>query len=368
MRGTIAGCMLVGLLLAATPAQADLQVQTFTEGYSEGTHYVTAYDMITDPGRWEAKVDKTYGVLYSFKDLTDAGVQSPTAPYAVGDHVNYLGTDKNAYDTAYYLYNGLFEYVGKSGGSEAVFNRSNFVTDVTDRLSFALSPDKQSYTITYTETAGSSDFIWDPDAASAYAGPYAHRGDVLTTVTITLNAATSEGTIFRMQADSYVDLPPDEYVKSGMWRAYGYVRTHTRSSSVSGNFNDNMNYTYDEDETAEDGPWGGAGATSFGRSTIDADDATNQNLGLTPGRTFILDLVDGMETGYDIPFKDGTDGISHYVQMWHPGSYSVGTYAGGTTRTETVDLRIDIVPEPATMSLLGLGLAAMAASRTKRRK
>ena len=334
---------ILGLLLGcASAVQADLDVTYVSDG--AGVSYSDAYYKVKDTGYWEAWVDKATGCIFNFVDLTDDGVgASPPDPFDEGDHVVYPGIEIEGTKYSCRMGESLFYYRGRSGGTDKVFCGGSYkVADLDDRLGFDYTTDPTKFVITYTETSQSTDFVWDPDD-SAYAGEDAHRGDVLTTITLTLNQAAPEGTIFRMVANSYVDLDSEESVLSGMWLAHGGVYSSILKETAiqSSDFDYEIHQSYTEDETVEDGAWNAGNPKSYTRRAI-TDDQNNQDLGLDTGRTFALDHVDGFETGYLCIFADAVSGNAHYMMQRHPGSYSTGEYAGEETKSHTVDLRINI--------------------------
>ena len=335
--------LLAMLLLAASTVEAALQVQEVIET-GGGIQYTDHYYIVTDPGYWEAMVDAESGAIFSFKDLTDNGVQvTGKPPYNVGDHVNYLGTATNGTDMCYHIQSTMLYLDGKSlSPGDTLFTKNNPVLGVANRLSFSWDADK--FTITYTEDENSTDFLYDNQAYTT-TDP-APTGSLRTTATLELNAATETGTIFKLSHSQTV------YTTAGVdCRLYasGAGATHYIHNSYPG-YSYSITTTYDEQESAVDGAWNPADPKSFGRRTV-TDAQGNLDIGLTVGRTFILDHVYGHVDGmtYGTAFTPGTWANGQRVVKNHPFRYSP-RLPNGYTKTEIVDLRINIAavasPDP----------------------
>lgn len=330
------------VVLSAATVCADLEVAWVADG--AGVDFSEAYYIVTDPGRWRVMIDKATGAIFSFQDLTDPGV--PT-----GDgvrHTDYLGLASSGTDYCYHLQAPLLQVEGCSGLSDRLFSRKNPLDGVADRLTFALSADKQQFVMTYSEEAGSLDFLWDPSTCDVEGVPSGERGDLLSTVTLTLSAAAEAGTIFRLVVTVQVQDPAGGSIDTRVFEE-GWIESSIRSESAYLGYDYVIHQSIDGNASRADGPWDPAAPRSFIRRTV-VDDENNRTLGLSPGRTFVLDYVQGFQgnlTGGT--FGDGTWASGHYLEQQMPRGMLL---TPGTVVTHVADLRINIVGEPAVAPLV----------------
>ena len=196
-RSAILGLGLALLVLQAAPAYAELEVVDVADG--AGVDYSNGYFIVTDPGHWEVMVDKATGAIFSFRDLTDAGVSDGQGGAV---HTNYVGTSTSGTDYAYHLQAPLLYVEGCSGTTDRVLTLYHAVTGLADRLQFSLSADRKSFNIRYHETAASADFLWDPSTYFVGGVASGARGDLLTDFVLTLHEADASGTVMSDTASS----------------------------------------------------------------------------------------------------------------------------------------------------------------------
>lgn len=345
MRSPICAALVAAtvLLTAAPPASAQLAVtERFTSEFDVTDHYFE----VVDPGHWRALVDAHTGAIFLFEDLTDGGVAAavPPPPYGYGDHVNYVGAAESGTDCGYRFRAPLLSLEGVNGTTGRAFTAWRQVPGLADRLSFDW--DGASFTATYTESPDSEAFLFDPSTVSVGGLPAGDPGDLLTTATLTLNAATVEGTVFRLSVQTEVALPAGEFVDAGaaagarVWSSVVCEPEETYPGYAYG-----IDQAFDEDETPTDGPWNGSASDSFIRRTI-LDTPNNALLGLAAGRTFVLDVVAGYAG--NPPTWDSLDHevwtCGHLLRHDLPWGMAL---EGGTVKAHVIDLRIDIVREPA---------------------
>ena len=331
------GLLLLGiLLLAAGTVRAQLQVVDVADG--AGVDCSDAYFIVTDPGHWEVMVDKATGALFSFRDLTDAGVSDGQGGLL---HTNYTGTSPDGADYCYHLKSPLFFVHGCSGDEDRIFTQANPVIGLAERLSFVLSADQKSFTIRYQEDSASTDFLWDPAACLENDVPAGARGDLLTGVTLTLHQADASGTVFRMVVTVVVSQPDFGQVLSRVFEE-GWVGHCIRGESFYSRYNYEIHQTIDSETSYATGEWNPDNPRSFIRRSI-TDDANNRSLGLTPGRTFTLDYVWGFENnmlGFELSEAMSYGG--HLLQQQLPRVLSL---LDGVVVQHVVDLRINITAE-----------------------
>ena len=330
-RGILFLCI---LLLAAATVRAELQVVDVADG--AGVALSAGYYRVTDPGHWEVMVDKATGAVFSFRDLTDAGV--PDGQGGVS-HTNYTGTDPSGTDYSYHLRTPLLYVEGCSGPTtDRIFTLADPVTDLANRLHFALSPDRKSFTIAYQEDSASADYLWDPSTCLVDGLPAGARGDLLTGVTFTLHEADASGTIFRLVVTVAVSQPDFGSVNSRVFEQ-GWVVHCLRGELPHSLCDYEIHQTIDGENSRATGEWNAAAPRSFIRRTITGDN-NNLLLGLTPGRTFVLDHVWGFENNLNGGgFLDGTAWGAHWLKQQLPRGLLL---TDGVVLQQVVDLRISI--------------------------
>jgi len=337
--------LLAMLALAAGAARAELQVTEVTEPPDPGIEDTDHYWEVTDPGRWQVLVDANTGAVFSFVDLTDSGViaEEPPAPYATGDHVNYVGTATCGTDYCFHLQAPLLSVEGRSGEllnrTDRIFTCMDPVVGLADRLSFCW--DATSFTIVYAEDAAAEDFLWDPSEVLVGGTPAGEAGDLLTTATLTLNAATAEGTVFRLAVATVVNLPGGRSLHASCFAANSRVVSNVRSDESYGTkYAYQIAQTIDWQDAGGDGPWDPDDPASFIRRTITGDPG-NLALGLAADRTFVLDHVSGCDGNPNggLFFDDGTWACGRALYQQVPWGMDL---TGGTVKTHVVDLRINI--------------------------